>query len=154
MKRIDLGQSIAILANIGVIAGIAFLAIELQQNNDLMAAQARFNLLETRTESYTLQITEPDLAEALIKDRNGQTLTEVEDLRVQAYWTRVFRVLEWLSAEVPDDRGWLGGQGRNYVTYPSYRRAWEGGSGGPPSGGREVMDADFVRLMEETFAAL
>ena len=29
MKKIDLGQTIAILANIGVIAGIVFLAVEL-----------------------------------------------------------------------------------------------------------------------------
>ena len=39
--KIDLGQAIAILANIGVIAGIVFLAAELQQNNELMEAEAR-----------------------------------------------------------------------------------------------------------------
>jgi hypothetical protein len=31
MKKIDLGQTIAIFANIGVIAGIVFLSVELQQ---------------------------------------------------------------------------------------------------------------------------
>jgi len=34
MKRIDLGQTIQILANIGVIAGIVFLAIEVRQANN------------------------------------------------------------------------------------------------------------------------
>jgi hypothetical protein len=33
MKKIDLGQTITILANIGVIVGIGFLAIEIQQTN-------------------------------------------------------------------------------------------------------------------------
>ena len=33
-KKIDLGQIITICANIGVIAGIVFLGIELQQNNN------------------------------------------------------------------------------------------------------------------------
>ena len=32
MKKIDLSQSIVILANIGVIAGIVFLAVEIRQN--------------------------------------------------------------------------------------------------------------------------
>jgi hypothetical protein len=38
MKKIDLGQTFHILANIGVIGGILLLAFELQQNNELMAA--------------------------------------------------------------------------------------------------------------------
>ena len=39
MKKIDLGQTIGILANVGVIAGIVFLAVELRQNNELLATQ-------------------------------------------------------------------------------------------------------------------
>ena len=46
MKKIDLGQTITILANVGVIAGIVFLAIELRQNNEYMAANARYDLLQ------------------------------------------------------------------------------------------------------------
>ena len=40
MKKIDLGQLVTILANIGVIAGIVFLALELRQTQRSMAAQA------------------------------------------------------------------------------------------------------------------
>ncbi len=43
MKKIDLGQTIAILANIGVIAGIVFLAIEVRSSreaNQLQSASA------------------------------------------------------------------------------------------------------------------
>jgi hypothetical protein len=36
VKKIGLGQTISVLANIGVIAGIVFLGIELQQNNDCL----------------------------------------------------------------------------------------------------------------------
>ena len=35
MKKIDLGQAVSILANVGVLAGILFLAVELRQNNEL-----------------------------------------------------------------------------------------------------------------------
>ena len=40
MKKIELAQVISILANIGVIAGIVFLGIELQQTQRGMQAQA------------------------------------------------------------------------------------------------------------------
>ena len=36
MKKLDLGQTMTILANVGVIVGISFLAVELRQNNDMM----------------------------------------------------------------------------------------------------------------------
>ena len=32
MKKIDVGQAIGILANIGVLGGVVFLAVELRQN--------------------------------------------------------------------------------------------------------------------------
>jgi hypothetical protein len=44
MKKVDIGQVIAVTANMGVIAGIVFLALELQQNNRFLSAQAQFNL--------------------------------------------------------------------------------------------------------------
>ena len=107
MKKIDLGQTITILANVGVIAGIVFLGVELRQNNEFMAADARFNLLSASTESYTIQAVDPDIAAILVRDRNRELLTEVEDLRIQAYWTRLFRILEWLYFELPSQgNGW------------------------------------------------
>jgi len=147
MKKSDLGQSIAIFANVGVIAGIAFLGIELRQNNEFLAAEARFNRLAVSTESFTLQATEPDLAEILVKDRSGERLTEVEELRIQSYWTRVFISLEWTLSETGAEN-WADGQRRNFATYGSYRRAWEGGNGGPQAAGREAYSPGFVEFME------
>ena len=43
-KKLDLGQTITILANLGVIAGIVLLAIEMRQNNELLAAQDKSEL--------------------------------------------------------------------------------------------------------------
>jgi hypothetical protein len=47
MKKIDLGQTITILANVGVITGIAFLAAELRQNNEMMRAQTRNDIAQS-----------------------------------------------------------------------------------------------------------
>jgi hypothetical protein len=38
MKKIDLGQAIQV-ANVGVIAGIVFLGVEIHQNNEVMGQQ-------------------------------------------------------------------------------------------------------------------
>jgi hypothetical protein len=38
MKKIDLGQTIQLLANVGVVAGIVFLAFEVRQNNQFLVA--------------------------------------------------------------------------------------------------------------------
>lgn len=48
MKKIDLGQAVGILANIGVIAGIIFLVFELQQNNKLLRAEAIGSVVNTK----------------------------------------------------------------------------------------------------------
>jgi hypothetical protein len=36
LKKIDLRHTIGLLANLGVIAGIVFLGLELRQNNELV----------------------------------------------------------------------------------------------------------------------
>ena len=52
MKKIDLGQSMTILANLGVIAGIFFLAVEVQQNTGMMEAQTRDSVTSKQIEYY------------------------------------------------------------------------------------------------------
>jgi hypothetical protein len=41
MKKRNLSESLNLLANLGVIAGIVFLGVELRQNNELMEMEAR-----------------------------------------------------------------------------------------------------------------
>ena len=48
MKKIDLGQTIQIIANVGVISGIVFLAFELQQNT-VASRSAAFQSLGVAT---------------------------------------------------------------------------------------------------------
>jgi len=101
MKKIDLGQAITILANVGVIAGIAFLGIELRQNNELMASQQRFNRLAISTGSATIVSESPSLASALAK-RVGE-LTPGEMNQVSNWYRRVFGNIEWTLRELPRD---------------------------------------------------
>ena len=48
MKKIDLGQTIQIVASLGVIGGILLLVYELRQNNELLLAEAGQRALENR----------------------------------------------------------------------------------------------------------
>lgn len=61
MKQIDIGQTISILASIGVIAGIVFLGLELNQNNRLLVADAVSTSLEARIALQDLALNNPYL---------------------------------------------------------------------------------------------
>lgn len=96
MKRIDLAQTITILANVGVIAGIVFLGVELRQNNALMNAAAR-EARNQRIFNYTEQVySVPGLAEAIQKSINGEALTDVESLKL---FNRKLRLLRGFEAQ-------------------------------------------------------
>jgi hypothetical protein len=96
MKKIDVGQTIGILANLGVIAGIAFLAIEIGQNNELMQAAAR-SAQDERIQDYIEQVyMVPGLADIIMKANSGVQLTETEELIV---YNRQLRLLRGFEAQ-------------------------------------------------------
>ncbi len=72
MRRTELGQTIGVLANFGVIAGIVFLAIEINQNNALLASEANVELFRNRVSA------DERLGTAFIKGLDGQELTREE----------------------------------------------------------------------------
>ena len=54
MKKIDLGQTISILANFGVIAGIVFLAVEIGQNQRALDEQNMLTSLSGRDSAFSM----------------------------------------------------------------------------------------------------
>lgn len=95
MKKIDLGQTISILANIGVIAGILFLAIELQQNNELLRAEAGNNLLGNRLADRSVLLDQADFAGLLLKLASDQPLGPSEDMAKNAYIDSLLLRWQW-----------------------------------------------------------
>jgi len=59
---------VGIFANIGVLAGIIFLALELQQNNLLLEAEARRSRAETSQAVFLRNIENPHLVEAMVSE--------------------------------------------------------------------------------------
>jgi hypothetical protein len=54
MKKIDFGQTVTILANVGVIAGIVFLALEVRQNQETLERGNAMNLVAVQTTSQAI----------------------------------------------------------------------------------------------------
>ena len=94
MKRIELGQGVQILANIGVIAGIIFLGLEVQQNNDFLDSQARQNRANGARElNAAIYNDETGLGQIIAKARLGEQLTDYEAFRLDRYLATV--ILSW-----------------------------------------------------------
>ena len=88
MNLNKLNQWLTLSANFGVIAGIIFLAVEIQQNNELLEAQSRFNHKETRANQLGEFKTNPELSRIYVKAENGETLTPIEQVQLDAHWAR------------------------------------------------------------------
>jgi hypothetical protein len=80
MTNINFGQTVQIIANLGVIAGIVFLGIELQQNNELLGAEARANRTQIRIASADQISNNPALMQAIVKQLDGEPLTTTDTL--------------------------------------------------------------------------
>lgn len=151
MKKIDLGQTITILANVGVIAGIFFLGVELRQNNELLAAQARSDLANRRTGFMEIIMQSPDLSELVVKASSNVPMTAAEQVRFSQVGRRIIASWESLYLEVYNGvfaqeslpiREW---RGLYYgVAGPDYqlRQAWESFE--------KTATPQFVAFMQES----
>jgi hypothetical protein len=90
MKKILLGRTISIAANIGVIAGIIFLGLELRQNNQLLQTEAIGALLETRIDRSAELARNQGVAALLAKNSRREALTDEEMLRLTQFHIRIF----------------------------------------------------------------
>ena len=72
---------VEIIASIGVLLGIVLLAYELQQNNALLANEARTTRLLMRFNFQAETARNGDLMQLRLKAARGEPLTPTEDLR-------------------------------------------------------------------------
>ena len=94
MKRIDLQQMVAILANLGVLVGILLLVYELNQNRQMTQAQTRNAISNTLVDLQMMEATDTNLQRISVKMREGEPLTSVETEAFRAQWTAYFRYWE------------------------------------------------------------
>jgi hypothetical protein len=104
MRKIDLGQTIQIVANIGVIAGLIFVGVQLRQERLIASIQSAESSAESLKQWAELVTNN---AEVWVKGRNGEPLSETEqaefDALARAYSFDSFLV--WLrSTQLPTPR--------------------------------------------------
>jgi hypothetical protein len=149
MKKIDLGQSVAILANVGVIASIVLLSLELRQNNELMSVQARATVVSLQTEVWRPTLEQPDVAPMLLKDRRGEALSDEEELRLSALWVRTLFNIEFAFQETPEQRPQLIAVWRRaFAAYGSLRRTWNGVDAGAASASKNMFSPEFIEFID------
>jgi hypothetical protein len=151
LKKLDLGQTLTILANIGVIAGIIFLGVELQQNNSALEAQTSFALSQNRATSWQVIRDSSELANLFVKLADRQQLTPAEELQVLSHEYSTLVNMQWEFLETRAGRisvdqlpleGWRGlVHGRSPVKLTSFDRDWESLRG--------LLDPEFVEFFRE-----
>lgn len=105
MKKIDLGQTISILADIGVIAGIVFLAYELRQNTLATEIASAQNVITNIGDRNAVIIESDEFANILLRAESGGQLTPSESLRLNLLFSDAYR--GWQSIFLQHERGAL-----------------------------------------------
>ena len=148
MKKIDLGQAISILANIGVIGGIVFLAYELRQNTLATEITAAQNVITNIGSRNIVVIESDEFANVVLRAEAGEPLTPSETMRLRIFFADALR--GWQSIYVQNRRGaldeaiWRTQLAEMKFTingYASYRAYWEATKENYSSGFVELVDS-------------
>ena len=117
MKKLDLGQAVSILANIGVITGIVFLALQLRQNNEWLASESRYYHSVARQAWHETLATDEQLVAILEKARESERLSFAEQTQLMHLYGYLFTQWEWEHRQ--DELG------RTEVSIEGYRSAFD-----------------------------
>ena len=77
MSMDNLNKWLTLVANIGVLAGIVFLGIELQQNTNMMQAQTRDSVNQNTNQAYNLLAGDLELADIIVRGNAGNLVFEL-----------------------------------------------------------------------------
>jgi hypothetical protein len=110
MNMDSVNKWLTLAANLGVIAGIIFLGIEIGQNSDQLAAQTRSTMFEARVslENDSARNT-GGITDIVGKARRGEALTETEESQLGSRRFRTLRTFEFIIQESPPETAYLQG---------------------------------------------
>ena len=129
MKKLDLGQAIQIVANLGVVAGIVFLAIEVQQATNAVKSSTLQAIAQQSYETSMTIAQSADLRAVQRAARGGQDVSEDQGDQLDALYLALIRLqqnrFQQLRLGVLDDDTVfeVGGTGPGYRT-PYFREFW------------------------------
>ena len=140
-----LKDNIEVVGIAAVVLSLVFVAYEIRQNNELMAADARQVRTSMVIDSWRFGAENGDLAELRGRERSGEELTDVERERVDMLVMAVYVSLDWqfreLSANSPEMNQVREVQRYNFANKSEYPRVWEDR--------KNSFRPEFVQWMEE-----
>jgi len=152
MKKIDTGQVVAILANIGVIAGIAFLAIEIRESNTQARIAITQEAIAQNSEWWESIAADPALSDIYFRGSlDFESLAAGEQQKFSSLmYSYLLRLSGNLSARNvgliglnPDfESRALEGAVLRMLDQPGFRQWWA-------SGDRRGLPSHIVRMTEE-----
>ena len=126
-----LNERLALIANIGVIAGVLFVGWEIQQNTEQMRADVAHNLMASFRDAGE-PLTDKSNAEMFFRGFSGlENLTASERYQFNNICAKYFRVAEeaylHYHAGRLEDTYWqsLAGQHHMSLTVPGIRQTWK-----------------------------
>ena len=149
MNTEKMSHIVSMVANFGVIAGIVFLGFELQQNNQLMVEEARYNELSQRITQNLHVLSNPEIHQLRINPPDNPIPLQRDQLRylyrnTWLTWQWEYQIAEagvyaWAELEVFAEDWQRAFQSRQMAD------AWE-------SDKENALTADFVQWMDENVA--
>jgi hypothetical protein len=112
MKLDTVNNWLTLIANIGVLTGIVFLAYELKQNTVATQLEAASNFNTSFAEIEMLIARDPDFSNLLVKGRTSAAVTPNEEFRLRVFYGNVLRQWQFIHFQFLagglDDKIWLG----------------------------------------------
>jgi hypothetical protein len=93
-----LNDWLSLTANVGVILGIVFLAIEIQQNTSVQLANSRQQMLEVDLEIIDDRYEDPEF----FLNLSNPDLSEVDSIKRRAHWLKLMRSREFAYYQYQD----------------------------------------------------
>jgi len=129
-----LNRWLTLIANLGVVAGIVFLAVEIRQNTNAVAAQAIMNLNEFGNETARSVSLDENFAKLVTKGhQDPDSLTELEVERYVIYVQHLLNVAEaaWTFRQrglILDEefQGWQNST-CSWLAQPGVEKMWKSG---------------------------
>lgn len=147
MKKIDLGQTINTIANLGVIAGIVFLAIELRQNNKQLELQSYQSWVSANV-AMNMAASDPVVSGLLAQGHSGSSnLSEETYISYALYNMSVMQMAQSVHylyrSNSLDENLWRAEINRaaGILASPGVRAWWD-------AGGKTQLTPEFVELIE------
>ena len=152
MKKIDLNQTVQIIANLGVVGGLIFLGLEINQNNLMMKSQTRSDVSQSITDMLRQSLDPEIITIGLKAQEDLNSLSAVELNQLQGAYAVAFRVYENVhyqyrmglfeeSDYFAERRAWE----LNVLSDPIAVRVW--------CSGREVYSLEFRREIDSLLSS-